>query len=252
MTNETSGAAGRAADAGWLVKAGNFWFHWRNTLFPVAFLLVFVPGPRLFESPVTAALVGFAVAGLGQCVRAATIGFKYVIRGGRNRRVYAEDLVTEGLYRQCRNPMYVGNLLILFGVSIASNSWGCALTAIPLFLFIYVAIVAAEEDFLRRKFGPAYDEFCADVPRWLPRLRGLRDSVRGLRFHWRRVLLKEYGTPLGWMVGIAVLAIYNLHQDGSFDGDWPFVHGFEALILAAVAGWVVALYLKRSRKLTAD
>lgn len=240
------------AEGGWLVKAGNFWFHWRNTLFPVAFLLVFVPGPELFASPLVAALLGLAVAGLGQAVRAATIGFKYVIRGGRNRRVYAEDLVTDGLYRQCRNPMYVGNLLILFGVSIASNSWGCALTAIPLFLFIYVAIVAAEEDFLRRKFGAAYDAFCADVPRWLPRVRGLRESVRGLEFRWKRVVLKEYGTPLGWIVGISLLAIYNLHRDGTFDGDWLYVYEFEDLMALAIVGWAIALYLKRSRKLTLD
>jgi protein-S-isoprenylcysteine O-methyltransferase Ste14 len=240
------------AAGGWLVRAGNFWFHWRNTLFPVAFLLVFVPGPRLFESPLVAALVGLAVAGLGQAARAATIGFKYVIRGGRNRRVYAEDLVTDGLYRQCRNPMYVGNLLILFGVSIASNSWGCALTAIPLFVFIYAAIVAAEEDFLRRKFGAAYGEFCADVPRWLPLATGLRESVRGLRFHWKRVVLKEYGTPLGWIVGISLLAILNLHRDGSFAGDWPSVHGLEVIIAVTIVAWAIALYLKRSRTLVDD
>jgi hypothetical protein len=34
-------------------------------------------------------------------VRGATIGFEYIIRGGRNKRVYAEDLVTNGLYRLC-------------------------------------------------------------------------------------------------------------------------------------------------------
>jgi protein-S-isoprenylcysteine O-methyltransferase Ste14 len=248
----TNGPGAAPVEIGWLVKAGNFWFHWRNALFPFAFLLVFVPGPQLFESPLVAAALGLVVAGLGQSIRAATIGFKYVIRGGRNRRVYAEDLVTDGLYRQCRNPMYVGNLLILFGVTIASNSWGCALTAVPLFLFIYVAIVAAEEDFLRRKFGAAYEQYSADVPRWLPRLRGLRESVRGLEFRWKRVVLKEYGTPLGWIVGISVLALYHLHQDGSFDGDWLYVYEFEDLIAVALIGWAISLYLKRSRKLVAD
>jgi protein-S-isoprenylcysteine O-methyltransferase Ste14 len=244
---------GSATQTGFLVTAGNFWFHWRNVLFPVAFLLVFLPGPRLFASPVAAALLGFAVAGLGQFVRAATIGFKYVIRGGRNRRVYAEDLVTDGLYRHSRNPMYVGNLLILFGVAIASNSWGCVGVAVPLFVFIYVAIVAAEENFLRGKFGRAFDEFCADVPRWFPKLGGLAESVAGMKFHWRRVFAKEYGTPFGWILGISILGLYGLHHDdGSWAGDEHWVRVFYTIMAVAFVLWATALLLKRTKRLVAD
>lgn len=236
-----------------LVRAGNFWFHWRNTLFPFAFLLVFLPGPRLFDSPVTAALVGFAVAGLGQFVRAFTIGFKYVIRGGRNRRVYAEDLVTDGLYHHVRNPMYVGNLLILFGVAFASNSWGCVLVAVPLFLFIYSAIVAAEENFLRNKFGAGFDAFCRDVPRWIPRLAGLGETLGGMKFHWKRVIVKEYGTPLGWVCGVCILAIWNLwYPDHSLAGEDELVQDFLIVMGTMVFLWAVALYLKKSRTLVAD
>lgn len=236
-----------------LVRAGNFWFHWRNTLFPFAFLLVFLPGPRLFESPVTAAILGFAVAGLGQFVRAFTIGFKYVIRGGRNRRVYAEDLVTDGLYHHVRNPMYVGNLLILFGVAFASNSWGCVLVAVPLFLFIYSAIVAAEENFLRNKFGAAFDAFCRDVPRWIPRLAGIGETLGGMKFHWKRVIVKEYGTPLGWVCGVCILAIWNLwYPDHSLVGENDLVQDFLIVMGTMVFFWAVALYLKKSRTLVAD
>ncbi len=249
MTNEQT----QAPVSSFLVSAGNFWFHWRNFLFPVAFLLVFLPGPRLFPSPLTAAILGFVVAGLGQVVRAATIGFKYVIRGGRNRRVYAEDLVTDGLYRHSRNPMYVGNLLILFGVAIASNSWGCVAVAVPLFLFIYVAIVAAEENYLRGKFGRAFDEFCADVPRWLPKLGGLGESVAGMKFHWKRVILKEYGTPFGWILGISILALYGLWiDDGSWNGDEAHVRQFYAVMAGAATFWLTANLLKRSKVIVAD
>lgn len=247
-TEQTQASAG-----GFLVDAGNFWFHWRNFLFPVAFLLVFLPGPRLFASPLTAAIAGFVVAGLGQVVRAATIGFKYVIRGGRNRRVYAEDLVTDGLYRHSRNPMYVGNLLILFGVAIGSNSWGCVAVAVPLFLFIYVAIVAAEENFLRAKFGRAFDEFCADVPRWMPKLSGLAESVGGMKFHWKRVIVKEYGTPFGWILGISILGLYGLwHDDGSWAGDEAHVQRFYVIIGVAAAFWITANVLKRTKAIVAD
>jgi hypothetical protein len=82
--------------------------------------------------------------------------------------VYAEDLVTSGV-AHCRNPMYVGNLLMLAGVAMGSNSWTCVLVAIPVFTFVYMAIVAAEETFLRDKFGAAFDGYTRDVPRWIPR-----------------------------------------------------------------------------------
>ncbi len=242
-----------ATRPGPLVAAGNFWFHWRNFLFPLAFPLVFLPGPRLFASPLTAALLGFFVAALGQLVRGATIGFKYVIRGGRNRRVYAKDLVTDGLYRHSRNPMYVGNLLILLGVAIASNSWDCVAVAVPLFTFIYVAIIAAEEHYLRGKFGAAFDAYCRDVPRWLPRLGGLRESIGGMNLRWKRVIVKEYGTPFGWISGISVLGIWNLwSQDRTWVGDGPYVRMFITIVAAATILWGTALYLKKSRRLVAD
>ena len=44
-----------------------------------------------------------------------------------------------------------GLLLILVGVAIASNSWVCLVTAVPLFVPVYSCIVATEEEFLRRK-----------------------------------------------------------------------------------------------------
>ena len=93
-------------------------------------------------------------------MRAGTIGLVYIIRGGKNRRVYAKDLVTEGVYAHSRNPMYVGNVLILSGVAITSNCWTTVLVAMPVTAFVYRAIVAAEENYLRGKFGPAFDDYC--------------------------------------------------------------------------------------------
>ncbi|MGH8311460.1 MAG: methyltransferase family protein, partial [Steroidobacteraceae bacterium] len=110
-----------------MIAIGNFLFRYRNAVFPLAFALVFLPGPRLFPDPRAALGLGASVALAGQAIRAITIGLKYIIRGGRERRVYAEDLVTDGLYAHTRNPMYVGNLLILAGIAVASNSGACVM-----------------------------------------------------------------------------------------------------------------------------
>ena len=95
--------------------------------------------------------------------------------------------------------MYVGNLILIAGLAVASNSLTCVLVSIPLFVFFYIAIVAAEEVFLRGKFQDVYDRYAAEVPRWLPRLGAVAGMVRDNQFHWKRVLVKECATPFGWM-----------------------------------------------------
>jgi protein-S-isoprenylcysteine O-methyltransferase Ste14 len=235
-----------------MVAIGNFFFHFRNALFPVAFLLVLLPGQRLFGDPLHAAAAGLLVAFAGQFVRAATIGLRYIIRGGKNRRVYAEDLVTEGIYSHSRNPMYVGNLLILAGVAIASNSWTCVAVAVPLFVFIYLAIVAAEEAYLRQKFGPAFDAYTRDVPRWLLRIRGLGATLAESEFHWRRVLVKEYGTPTGWLMGIGVIALWNLWRENAIADRQGAVRAVIASMIVVAVFWGVARYMKKSRTIVAD
>lgn len=232
-----------------LVAAGRFWFRWRNTLFPLLFLIVFLPGPRVFDTPLRAAVAGFAIAALGQAVRAVTIALEYVIRGGRGGRVYAEDLVVAGLYRHVRNPMYVGNVLILLGVALASNSWSCVAVALPLFLAIYSAIVAAEEEFLALRFGASYAAYVRTVPRWLPRLHGIGGTLRERPFQWRRVLLKEYGTPFGWISGILLLALWNVWRDShTFAGHAVAVATFVGCQLTAIGLWALARAMKRAAR----
>ena len=105
-----------------LVKIGNFFFRYRNGLFPIAYLVLFLKSPHLLSSPLLAAVVGLLVAGLGQLVRAITIGAEYIPRGGKNRKVHARKVVQDGIYAHFRNPLYLGNLLILLGLGLASNS----------------------------------------------------------------------------------------------------------------------------------
>lgn len=88
-----------------MIAIGNFLFRYRNVLFPFACLLALLPGAQLFANPLAATALGTVFAAIGQVVRAMTIGLRYIVRGGRRGRVYADDLVTEGLYAHSRNPM---------------------------------------------------------------------------------------------------------------------------------------------------
>ena len=236
-----------------MVSIGNFLFRHRNAIFPVLCVLLLLPGPEIVDDPLVAAIIGAAVAMAGQLVRIATIGMRYIVRGGRNRRVYADDLVTEGLYAVCRNPMYIGNILIIAGLGIASNSVLAFGLLVALALFAYAAIVAAEERFLREKFGAAFDAYCRDVSRWLPRPGTLAAAVAGHEFHWRRVVVKEYGTPFGWVCVMCFVVLYNLWRDGGLEPqDVSAEKVLAASVLAITALWVTARILKKTRRLVAD
>lgn len=233
-------------------RIGNFLFRTRNLLFPLAFVLVLLPGPPVLGSNALAAAAGLAVALAGQLVRATTIGLHYIIRGGRDRRVYAEDLVTEGLYAHSRNPMYVGNVLIATGVALASNSWSCLLAVAGLFAFCYYAITRAEEAYLAAKFGPGYVAYCRDVPRFLPRLAGLGDTFRRSAFRWRRVLVKEYGTFLGWPLRWMLVVIFAAWRDGELVVRPGLVPGLLTAAAFLGAGYLAVRVLKKQRRLVAD
>jgi len=226
-----------------MIAFGNFFFRYRNVLFPLAFALVFLPGPSILQEPAHALAAGATLALLGEAIRVATIGLKYIIRGGRDRRVYAEDLVTGGLYAHTRNPMYVGNLLILAGIALASNSWSCVAVAVPLFIFVYACIVAAEEDYLRGRFGASFEAYARDVPRWGLRLAGLASTVRASHFRWRRVLVKEYGTLAGWIAALCALGLIRVTGTET----WSVT-----ILVTVAALWLFARWLKKSRIVIAD
>ena len=57
-----------------LANIGDFLFRYRNLLFPLCLPLALLPGPDVFDQALIAATVGFAVAAVGEAVRASTIG----------------------------------------------------------------------------------------------------------------------------------------------------------------------------------
>jgi protein-S-isoprenylcysteine O-methyltransferase Ste14 len=239
-----------------LVRYGNFLFRYRDQVFPAVLLALLVftyphwpAGRDDYDSALD--LAGFGIALVGQLLRVAVVGYAYIIRGGKQKQVYAEDLVTRGFFNHSRNPLYVGNLLILLGILIIWNSPIAYLIGIPFFLLGYIAIVAAEEAFLRRKFGAEYDAYTARVPRWWIRFGGFRESMEGMSFNWRRVVLKEYGSAAYWVAGSFALML----ADTLIYEPWSANRTRNTLLVTGIAlvvllwGW--ARWLKKSKRLTA-
>ncbi|MCC6319416.1 MAG: isoprenylcysteine carboxylmethyltransferase family protein [Gemmatimonadaceae bacterium] len=248
---------GLPANPAWLVTLGNFLFKTRDGLFPVVLIaLIALSRPMLFHDNASQARivdgVAVTIAALGQLLRVAVIGYRYIVRGGRNREVYAEGLVTTGFFSLSRNPLYVGNIMILVGLLLLWHSTLAIGVGIPLFLLAYRAIVAAEEAYLGRQYGAEYGAYCVRVPRWWPRLGGIRAATAGMTFNWRRVILKEYGSAAYWMAGAAVLLFLKARRYAEVDGStvrtWPYA---AAVALVAVL-WGAARWLKKSRRLRED
>lgn len=79
------------------------------------------------------------------------------------------DLVTTGPYALTRNPMYLGHLIFLTGLTLTTRSpASLALTAG--LLHWYDERARTDHARLTEMFGPAYTEYAARVPRWLPGL----------------------------------------------------------------------------------
>lgn len=77
------------------------------------------------------------------------------------------QLVTAGVYRWTRNPMYLGFVLFLLGVAIALQSFvGLALTAFTA-VFLHRFQIKPEEQALRRRFRASFDAYRARVRRWI-------------------------------------------------------------------------------------
>ncbi|MGH7709849.1 MAG: methyltransferase family protein [Gemmatimonadaceae bacterium] len=237
-----------------LVRYGNFLFQRRNALFPIVLLAlliglrpVYLAGNERLDA--LRDVAGVLVALAGQVLRVAVIGYAYIIRGGKNSRIYAEDLVTGGFFAHCRNPLYAGNVLVLLGLFMIHNNPWLYVIGVPFFLTAYSAIVAAEEAYLRERFGLAYEVYMRDVPRWVPRLRGLRESVAGMRFNWRRVVLKEYGSTFAWTATAVALLASETLMHGSYQEHAAYINGLAGCLALLTLAYGTARYLKISRRL---
>jgi len=105
-------------------------------------------------------LAGIAVslAGAGLFVRHRTAIIPYKA---------ASSLVTSGIYRWTRNPMYLGLALIYLSVAGLFDSLA-AIILLPLVLgIIQVLVIAREEAYLERAFGSEYLAYKTRVRRWI-------------------------------------------------------------------------------------
>jgi protein-S-isoprenylcysteine O-methyltransferase Ste14 len=237
-----------------LLQSGGFFFRFRNFLFPLFVTTMFVfarPAPFLgrkdIDTPVV--VLGFAVGIFAALLRLFVIGFAYIRRGGKHGRVYADDLVTQGIFAHVRNPMYLANILGIFSITIIHGSRWMYIIVIPSFAYVYYAIVAKEEEYLRGRFGEEYATYCSQVNRFVPTLGGITKTLGSFSYDWRKAVRKDYGTFVVMVVGCyaaLLLKLYYVHEC-NLRGHVLSLLVLPSMFLGALYG--VARYLKKSGKL---
>lgn len=140
---------------GFLVAGFGFGYRW-----PLAIIADGIP------TAVRAGL-GAVLAILGIVI--AVAGFRQFRKAGTNVRPDQPTtaLVTSGVYRYSRNPLYLALTLVYAGIAVAAdNLWALAFL-LPALVVMRYGVIAREEVYLERKFGDDYRRFKARVRRWL-------------------------------------------------------------------------------------
>ena len=119
-------------------------------------------------------LAVFAAAGIGLSIW-SIIYMKNVGKGNPmdafNHEVAprTSELMTDGPYRICRNPMLLGVLIYYAGVIICLGTWQSA-AVFAVYFAIMMIQVKHEETRLRQDFGEAYAEYCRQTKKLIPRI----------------------------------------------------------------------------------
>ena len=142
--------------------------------------------------------VGAAIAALGVFLRAMASG--HVKKN--------EELAMTGPYAYCRNPLYLGSIIIAIGFAVASRDVWVALVIVFLFVAIYVPVIRSEEAFLRQHFAQ-YEDYARRVPRLVPRTlwwSGLTNGFSRALYRQHR----EYNAFIGAALMLAALVVKML------------------------------------------
>ena len=78
-------------------------------------------------------------------------------------------IISTGIFAISRNPLYLGGVLVLAGISLAFNAPWVFILLIPSMVACHYILIAPEERYLTAKFGEQYRMYGATVHRWIGR-----------------------------------------------------------------------------------
>ena len=116
-------------------------------------------------------IIGIGLIVVGESIRIYGVRFAGVAT--RTREVGAPSLCTSGPYSRCRNPLYLGNMIIYCGVVLMAGGqflWPLLFIVFIFFTLQYSMIISLEEETLVKLFGNEYQLYRESVPKLFPRI----------------------------------------------------------------------------------
>ena len=130
---------------------------------------------------------GAAIVLGGECLRLWAVG--HIGLPSRTRDADVASLIRSGPFQYIRNPLYLANIVMFFGVGLWSG-WGWAAAWMFWLALQYHFIVRWEEGVLVKQLGEPYRDYCEQVSRWIP---ARRRAAKG-QWQWRTAVRSERST----------------------------------------------------------
>jgi protein-S-isoprenylcysteine O-methyltransferase Ste14 len=225
-----------------MTTCGGRLFRWRSFV-PLALVpLVIAAQPEFFDIGGSHRFQSyweifcFGISTVGLALRVLTVGFVPAHTSGRNTKAQqAAVLNTTGAYSVVRHPLYLGNCLIWLGVALFLHTWWLVAIAMLAFCVYYARIMLAEEEFLKARFGPAFEAWASRTLAFVPKPGNWTSPT--LRFSWRAGLARENSTLLGIVAAFAALDVIcdlAAGQPPDLSEGWVWALGAAAMLYAVV------------------
>ena len=92
-----------------------------------------------------------------------------LVLGYLQYRLCGRYRVNTGPYAYSRNPMYLGHIIFLSGLTLTLRSWLAALITIAVAVWFHLRVCRDERKLVQR-LGQPYEQYLASVKRWIPAL----------------------------------------------------------------------------------
>lgn len=232
---------------------GNWLFRWRSYL-PLLGIPIFIISLR--ESGILEKRFGDSVGDfwgvcaiivsfLGLLIRCVTAGYAPRGTSGRNTKFQvAQTLNTSGMYSISRNPLYLGNFIIVLGITLFIQVWWLALLVWFGFWLYYERIIFTEEEFLRDKFNGQFLEWAKKTPIVIPRFRNWEKAE--LTFSFKTVLRREFSTYFSIVATFFFLEVvtnFLIQKRFTVHSSWII------FFIISLAIYITFLFLKKKTKL---
>lgn len=232
-------------------QTGNWLFRWRSYL-PLLLLVLAVPavyesasGSSYHSFPEAWEVLALALAFFGLAVRAATVGYVPAGTSGRNTlKQVASSLNITGMYSVVRHPLYLGNFLIWFGISLLARCWWFTVITVLVFWVYYERIMFAEEAFLGEHFGEEFRKWAARTPAFIPKFRNWVPP--DLPFSLKSAISREYST---FFAIIVIFTFFSMFRGWLARGSLAPDRGTAGLFAVGLFTYVTVRLLKKNTTL---